>query len=235
MSSDRPLISVIIPVFNGERFLVAAIKSVLAQAYRPLEVIVVDDGSTDATREVAEKFHQHVRYIHQDSQGPSVARDTGIGASQGDIIAFIDADDLWTMDKLEIQLRLLDENPQARIVIGCLQYALPEKLGEYSFAFKKLSSPYLGFSLGASLIRQSTFDAVGLLEPTMKHFEDVDWFLRARDAGFQILTHNEVVLYYILHGDNASCDAPEEDMHFLLRALKQSADRRQYREREGLL
>ncbi len=226
MSSLRPLVSVVIPVLNGERFLAAAIKSILAQAHRPLEIIVVDDGSTDSTKLVAQAFAKHVRYIYQDNKGPSVARDVGIESSKGEFIAFIDADDIWTKDKLEIQLRLLDENERAHIITGQLRYAIPERLGEYSFAFKRLSSPYLGLHLGASLIRRSAFDVVGLLEPTMEHFEDVDWFLRARDAGLSIITHEDVVLYYILHGDNASYDAPDEDVHFLLRALKESIDRR---------
>jgi len=234
MPPIRPLISVIIPVLNGERFLAAAIKSVLAQSYRPIEIIVVDDGSTDGTKKIAEKFTDRVRYIYQDNKGPSVARDTGIEISKGDILAFIDADDLWPADKLAIQLRLLNENQQAKIITGHLQYALPERLGEYSFAFKRLSSSYLGFHLGASLIRQSAFDTIGLLEPTMEHYEDVDWFLRARDAGLPIVTHKEVVLYYILHGDNASCDAPDENIYFLLRALKRSIDRRSDERKETL-
>lgn len=234
MPPIKPLISVIIPVLNGERFLAAAVKSVLAQSYRPIEIIVVDDSSIDDTRRVAEKFAGQVRYIYQDNKGPSAARDTGIRASKADILAFIDADDLWAKDKLEIQLRLLNKHQQADIILGHLQYVIPKVLGEYSFTFTKVSRSFLGLSLGASLIRRSAFDTIGLLEPTMEHYEDVEWFLRARDADLPIVTHEEVVLYYILHGNNASRDTPDEDTSFLLRALKESIDRRSNREKGDL-
>ena len=92
------LVSVIIPAFNRERFLAASIKSVLAQLYRPIEIIVVDDGSTDNTKKVAEGFGKEVRYVHQENKGPSAARDTGIKVAKGDVFAFIDADDLWSSD-----------------------------------------------------------------------------------------------------------------------------------------
>jgi glycosyltransferase involved in cell wall biosynthesis len=100
----RPLVSVIIPTFNCPEFLKAAIESVLAQAYTELEVVVVDDGSTDNTPEVVRQFKDRVRYVHQNNAGTAAARNTGIKSASGEVIAFLDHDDLWLPGKLERQI-----------------------------------------------------------------------------------------------------------------------------------
>ena len=99
---DKPLVSVIVPVYNGEHYLSFAIHSILRQDYHPSEVIVVDDGSTDNSANIARSFKE-VRYIHQSNQGVAMARNVGIAAARGEFIAFLDADDLWTPNKLSIQ------------------------------------------------------------------------------------------------------------------------------------
>jgi glycosyltransferase involved in cell wall biosynthesis len=87
MTQNLPLVSVIIPVYNGADFLEAAISGVLAQDYQPLEIIVVDDGSTDATRAIAQQFQPNVRYLYQENSGPAAARNCGIRSAQGEILA----------------------------------------------------------------------------------------------------------------------------------------------------
>ena len=101
------LISVIVPVYNGEKFLGDALASIFAQDYRPIEVIVIDDGSTDRTRAIAQSYPE-VQYSYQDKQGSAVARNTGIENSRGELIAFLDADDLWIYNKLFIQAAYID-------------------------------------------------------------------------------------------------------------------------------
>ena len=98
------LISCVIPVFNGERYLGEALESVLAQSYQPLEVIVVDDGSTDETAEVARRYGERVRYVWQPNAGETAARNLGLTAAHGEFIAFLDADDVWDSEKLERQI-----------------------------------------------------------------------------------------------------------------------------------
>jgi len=95
------LISCIVPVFNGERYLPEALQSILSQSYRPLEIIVADDGATDRTAEIAAAFKARVRYMKQDNAGSAAARNLGIHAASGDLLAFLDADDLWHAEKLE--------------------------------------------------------------------------------------------------------------------------------------
>ena len=116
-----PLVSVVIPVFNGEKFLRDAVESVLAQKYSPIEVIIVDDGSTDGTASVANSFPETVRYLHQINNGPAAARNRGIEQAQGSLIAFADADDLWPAAKLALQLPDLIGDPTIEIVIGRIQ------------------------------------------------------------------------------------------------------------------
>lgn len=99
--TDPGLVSVIIPVYNGERYLRTAIESVLAQNVCPIEIIVVDDGSTDASQTVAREFMPMVQVITQSNRGASVARNRGVALAHGEILAFLDADDLWLADKLQ--------------------------------------------------------------------------------------------------------------------------------------
>lgn len=112
----NPLVSVVIPAFNAGAFIGEALESVRAQSYRPLEVIVVDDGSTDDTGAVVERFAAEdgtgldVRYFHQENGGPSKARNVGIKAAQGEFIALLDADDRWCQSKLQLQMELFEQN-----------------------------------------------------------------------------------------------------------------------------
>ena len=112
----KPRISVIIPTYNSAVFLPEAVESVLSQTFLPQEVIVVDDGSTDNTEDVLEPFRRRIHYIRQENQGPAVARNRGIAEAKGDLIAFLDADDVWVPEKTEIQVKVLRENPRIGLV-----------------------------------------------------------------------------------------------------------------------
>ena len=109
--TEYPLVSVIIPAFNPGRFIVEALESVDAQQYPNIEIIVVDDASTDETPNILESMSDHVRHIRQDRAGASVARNRGILASAGEYVAFLDADDIWHPEKLEIQYVFMRDNP----------------------------------------------------------------------------------------------------------------------------
>ena len=218
-----PLVSVVIPVFNGERFLREAVQSVLDQQYSPLEIIVVDDGSTDNTAIVARDLPEPVRYLHQTNQGPAAARNRGIEQAQGSLIAFADADDLWPAGKLESQLPLLIKDPRIDIVLGRIQQVLlseAEELGETGFSV----------NLGSAVIRKSVFERIGLFDETMRYSEDVDWFMRARESGAAIVTIDAVTLLYRQHEQNMTRGKSTAELN-VLKALKKSLDRR--RERTG--
>lgn len=108
MPKMPPLISCIVPVYNGEKYLDETLDSIFAQTYRPLEVIVIDDGSTDGTGNLVKARTEEVIYVLQDNAGPAAARNVGIATASADYLAFIDADDLWLPDKLTRQMELFD-------------------------------------------------------------------------------------------------------------------------------
>ena len=113
---NKPLVSVIIPTHNRASLVCDAVKSVLAQTYNNIEIIVVDDGSTDDTRSVVTALSGNIKYILQEKQGPGVARNRGIDEASGDWIAFLDSDDLWLPDKLSLQFKVLETFPQYKAV-----------------------------------------------------------------------------------------------------------------------
>ena len=217
-----PLVSVVIPVFNGEAFLREAVQSVLAQKYSPVEVIIVDDGSIDGTEDVARSLPETVRYLQQANQGPAAARNRGIEQAQGSLIAFADADDLWPDDKLELQLPYLLRDPAIEIVLGRIQQV------RLSIA---VAEPAFSVNLGSAIIRKSVFERVGLFDETMRYSEDVDWFMRAREAGAAIVTIDAVTLLYRQHEQNMTRGKSASELN-VLKALKRSLDRR--RERTGI-
>jgi len=219
MSDSRPLVSVIVPVYNGAAFLGEAIESVFAQDYAPLEVVVVDDGSTDGSAELAEAY-DGVRVIRQLNAGPSATRNTGVAHTTGDVIAFLDADDVWPTGRLTRLLDALASSPSLDVVIGQLEMVVAE-----NGTFRSLMPPQFGFQFGTALIRRSLFETVGLIDEDLRFSEDVDWFMRAREAGVQIGQIHEVVLLYRQHSDSLTA-TPDDDDFGLALALKRSLDRR---------
>jgi glycosyltransferase involved in cell wall biosynthesis len=219
----EPLVSVIIPVFNGERFLREAVESVLDQKYSPVEIIVVDDGSTDGTATVARSLSETVRYLYQTNQGPAAARNRGIEQAQGSLIAFADADDLWPASKLDLQLPYLIEDPKIDIVLGRIQQVTVD-------GPTQAQDPAFSVNLGSAVMRKSVFERVGLFDETMRYSEDVDWFMRAREGSAAIVTIDAVTLLYRQHEQNMTRGKTTSELN-VLKALKKSLDRR--REQTG--
>ena len=226
-----PLVSVIIPVFNGERFLREAVQSVLDQKYSPVEIIIVDDGSTDGTATVARSLGETVRYLRQTNQGPAAARNRGIEQAQGSLIAFADADDLWPSEKLELQLPYLINDPAIEIVMGRIQQVRLSKTVNGQTQAEEFDEPAFSVNLGSAVIRKSVFERVGLFDETMRYSEDVDWFMRAREAGAAIVTLDAVTLLYRQHEENMTRGKSTTELN-VLKALKRSLDRR--REQTGV-
>ena len=229
MSASGLLVSVIIPAYNAEAFLREAAASVLGQEYRPLEVIVVDDGSTDGTAQVAAGFGEAVRSLRQTNAGPAAARNRGITAARGEVFAFLDADDVWTDGALGAQMVFLASNPSAGIALGLTQLLrLTETQG--APRFEPFGEPWHLLHLGAAVVRRAVFQRVGHFDESMRSAEDLDWFLRANESGVSLARHGRVVLRYRLHGENVTQQKAWRDAHLAL-AFKKSLDRR--RERGG--
>jgi glycosyltransferase involved in cell wall biosynthesis len=226
----HPLVSVVIPVFNGERFLREAVQSVLTQQYSPVEIIIVDDGSTDGTATVARSLPETVRYLHQTNKGPAAARNRGIEHAQGSLIAFADADDLWPAAKLELQLPYLIRDSTIEIVMGRVQQVLLSGSVNGQTQAEEVGEPAFSVNLGCTVIRKSVFERAGLFDETMRYSEDVDWFMRAREGGVAIMTIDAVTLFYRQHEQSMTRGKSTSELN-VLKALKRSLDRR--RERTG--
>lgn len=225
MIKPSPLVSVIIPVYNGEKFLAEAINNVIAQNYQPLEIIVVDDGSTDKTAQIATEFREVIHYIYQENQGPATARNTGIKLAQGEIIAFLDVDDLWSENKLQIQVNYLVNNPNIALVQGLIQQRkITGFTEENKPIFVKVHEPYNYINIGSAIYRKSVFEQIGLFDERMKYGEDVDWFFRAWENNIAKVVLEEVTLFYHQHNHNMTKDKKIVELG-LLRVFKRHLDR----------
>ncbi len=224
--TTKNLVSIIIPAFNAEVVIKGAIESVLAQRYNLLEVIVVDDGSTDDTAAIARAFGPPVSCYSQKNGGAAAARNLGLSLARGEFIGFLDSDDVYVPGRLTLQLKKLQSNPEIAAVIGRLaREQLTSNPGE-PLAFKPLPpDEHINLSFGVCLFRRSAFDRVGMLEESLRHTEDWDWFMRAREMQLPMLLHDDIILRVRLHWNNLTRDQ-EAGRHFLPIMLKRSIDRR---------
>ncbi len=221
-----PSVSVIIPVYNCERYLAEAIESVLAQSHPAREIIVVDDGSTDGSARVVRRFSSAVRYVFQPNAGIGAARNRGVALAEGDFLAFLDADDLWTEDKLGLQLAAFAEDPGLEAVFGlAIQFHSPEIDAAARSRIHCPSRPAPGYVAGAMLVRRSAFERVGPFEAGWRVGEFVDWYLRATEAGLRERVLPEVVLRRRLHKTNQGIRERAAATDYA-RILKASLDRR---------
>jgi glycosyltransferase involved in cell wall biosynthesis len=176
----RPSVSVIIPIYDSAKYLREAIASVLAQHYSPLEVLVVDDGSSDHGPELARGYGAPVRVIETAHQGHPAARNAGVAASNGEFLAFLDADDLWTPDKLALQLGAFEANPSLDLVFGHMQNFISLELTEEERAKIKCNATVLpGLLQGSMLARRASFERVGPFAEERKMGDFLDWYGRA--------------------------------------------------------
>jgi glycosyltransferase involved in cell wall biosynthesis len=218
-------VSVIIPTYNRAHCIGEAVETVRAQAYCPVEIIVVDDGSTDETRDVLRQYAPDIQYIYQQNAGPPCARNRGLDSATGDVIAFLDSDDLWPADKIKHQISILNSDPAADIVLGCLRYCEFTTGVTHDHELRFLSEPQLAYNLGAAMIRKSVFDRVGNFDPQLRFSDDWDWFVRAIEMDCHFAKTPKVTLYNRRHADNLS-NQQEIGNHYTLRMLKKTLDRR---------
>jgi len=227
MTNNLPNISVILPVFNGEHFIESALNNLREQQYSKLEVIIVDDGSTDNTKVIAKNFIQlnkqlKCHYNYQAHTGVAAARNLGLQLSNSDWIAFLDVDDLWPKHKLESHLRRFKENPELSAALGQTQFVDIDPFTQQETDGINCSQ----MLLGTGLYKRSLFNQVGLFNTSLRHGEDWDWFLRCREASIAIKVFScDDGLIYRRHINNLSLQKKRNHSD-LMRLLKHSLDRR---------
>jgi glycosyltransferase involved in cell wall biosynthesis len=227
------LVSVVIPVFNGEDYLGDALASVAGQTFENLEIIVVDDGSTDRTAQVVSRFdHPALRYFRQDRAGAASARNRGVGLAGGSLVAFLDADDLWFPRKLEMQLDALEAG-RGDIIFTRIEEFLSADVANSEAVKVRLKQGQLnGVSASTGLIGREEFHKVGPFDPTLRIAEFIDWFSRAEEAGLKAHIVPEVLARRRVHRNNQTRLNPGGRREYS-QVMKRTLDRRRARKDGG--
>lgn len=230
----KPLVSVIVPVYNAARFIDEALTSV-EQALDQIEheLIIVDDGSTDELRQVLMPWKKKIIFLTQENQGSAAARNKGIEVATGSFIAFIDADDVWLPNHFMSLYQELVKHPESDIATGFTQryqYVDSTELKNKPLrAHKKYGKKVYFPSFVPALFRSQVFQQVGLLTPNYRWHEDIDWYLRAREVGIGFSQITEVIHLYRMHEHNITKKLQPTDRK-MLRVLAASLKRRQDRQ-----
>ena len=210
------LVSVVIPVYNAERYVGEAIESVLAQANANLQVIAVNDGSTDNSESVLSRYQPRVQAISQKNTGVSGALNRGIEHARGEFFGFCGADDLWAPDKLQRQFDALAADPDLDVVFGNVeQFISPDVSASESRKWVCPTEPMPGYHTGAMLIRRAAFLRVGGFETKWKFGEFLDWFARAEELNLRHTMLPEVVYRRRIHGANMTIRQRESQRDYL--------------------
>ena len=205
ITTEYPLVSVIMPIYNEANSLPAAIASLGRQNYPHLEILLIDDGSTDNTRQVVDRLTprltNYLHYFYQENQGSAVARNRGLSQAKGELIGFLDGDNLWPGMKLKSQVDFLVSNPSVGIVQGYVQCFQNGYAANNQGPIERIGKPFLNSNLGSGLFRKSVFERVGFFNETLNVYEDLDWFLRAQALGLTKKVLTEVMLLCPSHNE----------------------------------
>ncbi|WP_421622120.1 glycosyltransferase [Alkalilimnicola ehrlichii] len=250
-AADHPLVSVVMPAYNASAYIRQAIDSVLAQDYPAVELIVVDDGSTDDTVARVQAYGDRVRLLTQANQGSGAARNQGLEAARGEYIAFLDSDDVWLPGKLTAQVAYLERHPDVDLVYSRWQtwrpepdghFAPPERVlgendtgagaadadGDIPLVAERSGWLYNQLLFGSFLhtitvmARRRLIEAVGPFDPALKRGQDYDYWLRA-SRHTEIHKLDRIHALYRLHG--AGCITHWPDVNYEHRVLKKALER----------
>ena len=219
-------VSFVVPVHDGARYLAACLASILSQTVSPVEVIVVDDGSTDESADIAQSFGPPVRYLHQPHSGAARARNRGVSEAHGDLIAFLDADDLAVPQRLEVQLARFAANPALEF---CDAYSRnfwsPESPMDARNAaprerFTHGEAPKAGLII-TWLLKRALFERLGGFDEARTIGEDAEWRDRLDRAHVAMETLEDVLAMRRLHADNLTRRNYDEDLRHVVRRCKE--------------
>jgi len=220
------LISVIVPVYNMDKYLGAAIESILEQTYKPVEILVIDDGSNDQSAKVAKDFVPSIHYFYQDNQGLGAARNQGISLARGNYLAFLDADDTWNKTRLEHQIQRFDWDHSVEAVFGSAdEFYSPELTAEERENIRPPRNMQPAYMSTAMLIKREAFLRVGWFKTGLRIGNDMEWYLRAQESGLKSVMIPECVLQRRLHKNNLGI-VQQAHAKERVQLLKKALDRR---------
>ncbi|WP_018866625.1 MULTISPECIES: glycosyltransferase [unclassified Thioalkalivibrio] len=233
---EKPLVSVIMPAYNTAAYIAESVDSVLDQDYPSVELIVVDDGSTDGTIEVLRAYGDRLTLLTQQNQGAAVARNAGIAAASGDYIAFIDSDDVWLPGKLAAQVGYMDQHPQIGMTFTAWHNWKPDPSGTFlkpdsaegvhpknpdgkslvergsGWLYNRLLFGSLPHTITV-MMRRDLVERVGQFDPELKRGQDYDYWLRASRLT-EIHQLNLVTALYRLHGEGCITKYPDTNYEY---------------------
>ena len=216
-------ISVIIPVYNGARYLAETLDCVFAQTMAPHEIIIVDDGSTDDSPDILRRHGDRLIVIRQENQGVAAARNTGLAHATGEAIAFLDQDDIWPAERNRIMAEALAADPAIDVVAGLVEMR-NEATAPRTLSFE-LTTAHREMLVGSLLIRRGVFERVGNFNPVVGYGDDTDFMLRRVEEGVPTLRLDIVTLVYRFHDHNTSVDMDVTRFH-MLSVFRESIRRR---------
>lgn len=229
MSRTSATISVMIPAYQAELYLADALESVLMQQYRPLEVIVVDDGSSDGTPEVAARFPE-IRYHRQDNAGNGAARNTAVHLATGDLFAFLDADDRLVQGTLQTLAAAFDDDPQLDVVYAHVREFVSPDIADDSREMLRPPVERVAGSLPTNmLMRREAFLAVGPFVTDLKVGTTVDWAAKSAEHGFRTALLDDVLFERRLHAANNGIVHRDHRRDYV-KVVKAALDRRRAQE-----
>ena len=221
---DAPLVSVVMPCYNTERYIAQAIDSIFAQGLNSVQVVVIDDGSSDRSAEIARSFGDSVECKSQPNAGIAAARNAGIAIARATYLAFLDADDIWTPGSLNLRLERLRQGAQC-VFGGVENFISPELSKEERDRFGFCPPAMIARLAGTMLIERQAFDRVGAFDPSLRVGEMLDWVARMDQAGVRSVLIDDIVLRRRIHGNNTVLRSQTEKGDYL-KVLRTSLARR---------
>jgi glycosyltransferase involved in cell wall biosynthesis len=226
---NTPSISTIIPVRNGAAYIADAIASIEQQVVPVTEILIVDDGSTDATQDIVARLsgkNPVIKLLEGPGKGPGPARNVALAVACGEIIAFLDADDLWPANKLELQLARINRDPHVDVVSGFVRYFDKQAANGLVPASDSRTVDIFHVHLGAAVYHRSIFEQLGNFQEGVRYSEDVDLLLRVREAGIPMTILRRITLYYRRHTDAMTTTVTHNEVRDFNSVIMQSILRR---------
>jgi glycosyltransferase involved in cell wall biosynthesis len=217
-------ISVIMAVYNGEKYLRQALDSILNQTQSISEIIVINDGSTDNTSEILNDYKSNIKVINRENKGPAYSVNEGISISKNDWLCFLDADDLWTNNKLENQYKFSQANPIVKVFLGLSEQFLSDELTEEQKSkIALISNPQKGILRSTMLVHRSIFEKTSLFDTTLVFGEFIDWFTKLKEHNIPYLVQDELFHKRRLHPNSLTSN--KEHLSDFAKLIKRKLDR----------
>jgi glycosyltransferase involved in cell wall biosynthesis len=202
--AELPSVSVILPVKNGALYLVESLRSVIEQDYPPLEILLFDNASTDATPEIARTFSE-VRYLRNDPElSIAATRNAGIRMARGALIGFASHDDLWSPNKLRLQAECFQRDPKLEFCVAHVRCFLDAEIDSAPAGLpnERIERDLPGWLTETLVARRRAFDLIGYFDESLRQTDDTDWLVRAQDLGVPLKMLEETLVRKRIHGGN---------------------------------